>query len=1000
MTASTSGPRRLPSGGRIDRGQPLSFRFNGCSFQGYQGDTLASALLANGVLLVGRSFKFHRPRGVMALGADEPNALVRLGDPARGEPNVKATEVVLTEGLEASSQIGWPSVRWDLGRMTDWLAPLLPAGFYYKTFMWPASFWPRYEHVIRRFAGLGRAPTQPAEDHFGHRHDHVDLLIVGGGLAGMAAARAAAASGVSIMLVETDARLGGLLCTDDSPLEGAAPDRWLEAQRQRLADLDNVRVLQRATALGRYDGNRFTIVEQLPPKPGLGHRIRQRRWMVQAKMAILATGAAERHLPFANNDLPGTMLAGAARGYVDHYAVLPGQRIVIGAHDDSAYDCAATLERAGAQSVWIAEMREHPPADWSSPLGRTQVLAGHAVIRGRGRGRVQAAELLSLRDGQRRTLACDLLLTSGGWSPRVHLSCHLGERPEWDDALAAPLPVDDDGLIAAGACRGVYKAAACLESGEEAARQALRRLGCDVPPVEARPDGALPLPPAASRPSPVVPLPRRLRGKCFVDFQTDVTTDDIEIAAREGMVSIEHLKRYTALGMGTDQGKTSGIVGAAKLAAVIDRPLKQVGTTTFRPPYIPVTLGALAGADAGQQAAPARTTPLYDWQARAGAVWMAAGQWWRAQVFPRPGETELEAVSREALNVRQAVGVTDVSTLGKFELFGPDVATLLERVYINGWQNLAAGRSRYGMMLRIDGAVFDDGTTTRLAEDHYFMTTTSGNAERVYQHLLRCLQIEWPELDVHVVPVTEQWGAFAIAGPRARVLLQGLEPDFAIDTKAFPYMSVQQGKLMGVDVRVFRISFSGELGYEVYAPARELERLWRSALECGDDLGVMPYGTEAMMVLRLEKGFVVPGFEADGRTTAADLGMGRMLSTRKEFIGSAALRVLAALPGQDRRLQLVGLEAETPDAMLPRGAQLIEPPVAGAVKGEVALLGHITSMAYSPWLRRWIGLALLENGRARHGEILLASAPASGQQARVRIVEPVFVDPKGDRANV
>ncbi len=994
---------RAASGGRIDRSRLIRFRFNGRDYAGHPGDTLASALIANGVKLLARSFKYHRPRGIFAAGIDEPNALVRVGEGAAAEPNLRATQIPLHEGLAAQSQNCWPSVDWDIGALIGLAAPLFPAGFYYKTFMWPRSAWPLYEQIIRRAAGLGVAPTEADPDRYEHRHAETDILIVGGGVSGLAAALAAANSGLKVMLADDGECWGGQTLDETQLVDGLPLRRWIDDAVQRLAAMPQVTLLPRSTAYARYDHGEIGILQQCAPESNpISGRARQCRWLVHSRQVVLATGASERHIAFANNDLPGIMLASAAALYANRYAALPGRRAVLFTNNDSGYAAARLLENAGIAVVCIVDCRPDASPGLAAGLRCNTIRRGYAVVRALGRralGRralgsralgnraVSGCEIAKLGTETVERLDCDLLLTAGGWTPRVHLSSHLGERPVFDPAQSVFLPATAADLHCAGACAGEFDLNACLQSGFNAGKQAAASLGKTI--AAQPPEG--PAQQAAQPASAMLVAPAgKAHGPCFVDFQTDVTTADLGLAHRENFRSIEHVKRYTTLGMGTDQGRTGAPTGIAHIAALSGKTPGDIGVTTYRTPYAPVTLGALAGRHVGKASAPTRVTPLHEWHKAAGAVFMLAGQWQRAQIFPRPGESDEQAVNREARNVREAVGITDVSTLGKFELRGRDVPELLERLYVNGWRNLAAGRSRYGVMLRLDGMVLDDGTTSRLSDDTYFMTTTTGNAERIYAHMRRCLQLEWPGLDATVTPVTEQWGAFAIAGPKARALLEVLQPDFATGNADFPYMSVREGKLSGIPVRAFRISFAGELGYEIYAPAGMATALWTKALEVGASLGVMPYGTEAMMVLRIEKGFFVPGFEADGRTTLDDLGLGRMLSSKKACIGQAALN-REALQAADR-LHLVGIVATDPTQPLPRGAQLATP-------SSHESQGHITSMAYSPILGHWIGLGLLRAGRGRHGEILTAMAPAIGQQTDIRIVDPVFFDPEGSRSH-
>jgi sarcosine oxidase subunit alpha len=885
-------PFRLREGGEIDRTRPLAFTFDGVRFTGFAGDTLASALLANGVHLVARSFKYHRPRGIYTAGSEEPNALVQVGEGARTEPNVRATTLELYDGLVAQSQNRWPSLRFDVGALNDTSSKIIPAGFYYKTFMWPSSprAWMRYEHAIRRMAGMGRAATEPDPDTYEHQYAHCDVLVVGAGEAGRRAAREAAGSRV-------------IVC-DEKP---------------RVVNIPGVTFLSRTTAFGVYDGLLVGAFD--------GRRL----WKIRAGRTVLATGAIERGIAYAGNDLPGTMLATAARTYVERYAVRPGTRAVVFTNNDSAYATAAALKAAGIDVVATVDARE-----------------GAVIVAAHGRRRVRGVDVAPLAGGRTTRIACDLVCVSGGFNPAVHLFSQARGTLRYDERIAAfvpdrsPLPV-----TVAGAAAG-----------------------------EGLPD-VLPL---WSVPS---------TGKRFVDLQNDVTVDDIALAAREGYTSIEHLKRYTTLGMGTDQGKTSNVVGLALLAETLGVPIPQVGTTTFRPPYTPVTLGAIPGPEQGAHVAPTRRSAMHEWHAAHGARFVTAGLWLRPHSYPRAGETEDDAANREARNVRTNVGIVDVSTLGKIELAGRDAATLLNRVYINAWDTLAVGRCRYGVMLREDGMVLDDGTVSRLAPSHYLMTTTTVNAVRVMQHLEYLLQVVWPDLQVYVTSVTEQWAAAAISGPRARDVVAKLV-DIDVSNAAFPFLAVAGCTAASIPARLFRMSYSGELAYELHVPADLGREMWEAVIVAGEPFGLMPYGTEAMSTLRIEKGHIVVGPEADGRTTADDLGLARMVNA-KWCVGKPMLaRPGLTAPG---RWQLVGLTA-LDGAAMPRAAKIVRDPDRASPN---PMEGHVTSWCYSPNLTQWIALALVADGRSRHGEELWAVSPLASARVRVKVGPPCFVDPEGAR---
>ncbi|MCY4229975.1 MAG: sarcosine oxidase subunit alpha family protein [Alphaproteobacteria bacterium] len=969
-----TGPRRLPNGGRIDRSRVLSFCFDGRRYTGYPGDTLASALLANGVRLVGRSFKYHRPRGVMTAGAEEPNALVLLEPGRFAEPNLRATEIELYDGLVAESVNRWPSLRVDLGAAAGLASGLFVAGFYYKTFMWPPSWWNRvYAPVIRRMAGLARAPSEPDPELYEHRHVHCDILVVGAGPAGIAAAHAAAASGAHVILADERPRPGGTLL--DGPAwvgdeEGAA---WAE---RMLAEM-SAQVLPRSTAFGYYDHNFVALAERLTE--GLspaerGGRPRQRVWHIRARRVALATGAHERPLVFPGNDRPGVMLAGAVSAYIHRYAVLPGGRAVFLAGDDSVYAAAREFARHGGEVAALVDLRTDSAAEANGLL----VLRGAVPLRTFGRGAVTGIEVEV--NGTRRRIACDMVAMGGGWNPAVHLFSQSRGTLRWDDESRMFVPgLSAQAERSVGAAGGRFDLEGCIAQGAEAGVTFACELGFEASALSATP--AAP----AAQPG-VLPVPPKSQDKAFVDFQNDVTAADVALARREGMQSVEHLKRWTTLGMATDQGKTSNINGLALMATGLGRPPAEVGHTTFRPPYTPVTFGALAGRHVGALADPVCRTPMQDWHETAGAVFEPVGQWLRARYYPQLGENMREAVARECRAVREGAGILDASTLGKIDIRGSDAAEFLNRIYVNGWKTLGVGRCRYGLMLGEDGMVFDDGVTTRIGEHRYLMTTTSGNAAAVLEWLETWLQTEWPTLRVYCTSVTEQWGTITVSGPQARALVEPLVEDIDLDPAAFPFMSMREGWIGGAPGRIFRIAFTGELSYELNLPWRQALPVWQRLVEAG----AVPYGTEAMHVLRAEKGFIVVGHETDGTVTPVDLGMERMVSSRKDFIGRRSLARPDCL--RPDRKQLVGLLPEDPLEVLQEGAQILEAPRAAA---PVPMLGHVTSSYWSAAMERGFALALVRGGRSRHGDQVWASATTG--DSLVRIVDPVFYDPEGTR---
>jgi methylglutamate dehydrogenase subunit C len=983
-------PHRL-TGGLIDRSQPLRATFDGKAIVGYIGDTLASALLANGVRLVGRSFKYHRPRGILTAGPEEPNALVELRGGARREPNTRATAIEMFDGLDAASQNRWPSLRFDLLAANSLLAPFLPAGFYYKTFMWPPSFWERlYEPLIRAAAGLGRAAREADPDHYEQACAFCDVLIVGAGPAGLAAAQSAARSGARVIVCEQDFVLGGRLLADDREIDGAPGHTWAGNVAAELNGHANVRLMPRTCVFGAYDGQTYGALERVAdhlavPPP---YTPRQRFWRIVATRTILAAGAIERPLVFPGNDRPGVMMASAVRSYLNRYAARPGQRVALFTNNDDGWQTAAALRKSGIEVAAVVDNRAEVSAHLKSLCPDARVIA-NAHVSGTKAWPLLHEITVTTSAGSER-IAADTLAISGGWNPDIGLTGHLGGRPAWNEQLAAFLPGQaPPGLTVAGAANGRMRLLDCLVEGAEAGRLAAADAGFTA--------GAQP-PPRVDNDSVAVGAFWHLGGgKAFVDFQNDVTVDDVALSEREGFRSVEHLKRYTTLGMATDQGKLANVNGLAIMAALTGQSIGAIGTTRYRPPQQPVAIGALAGHHRGNAFRPTRLTPSHHWAAEQSAVFVESGAWLRAQYFPRAGEAGwLETVSREVSTVRSAVGFCDVSTLGKIEIHGPDAGRFLDRLYINTFSNLPVGRARYGVMLREDGFALDDGTTSRLAEDRYFMTTTTANAGRVFQHMQFCHQVLWPELDVQFVSATDEWAQYSVAGPKARETLAKLvDPPFLIANADFPYMAVAELQVCGgVPARLYRLSFSGELAYEIGVPARYGEALARVLMQAGEAFGITPYGTEALGVMRIEKGHVA-GNEIDGRTTADDLGLGRMMSTKKDCIG----RVMAARPAllDPKRPKLVGLRPRDSRRRLYAGAHLLP---AGAPLTAGNDQGVVTSVAFSPGLNHWIGLGLLAGGAARFGQTIMMIDFMRDAYIEAEVCSPVFVDPKGERLRV
>jgi sarcosine oxidase subunit alpha len=995
-------PYRLSQGGRIDRSRPVRFTFNGRSYSGCHGDTLASALLANGVTLVGRSFKYHRPRGIMTAGVEEPNALVQLGVGAYTEPNIRATVAELYEGLSANSQNCWPSVEFDVGAINNMLSRLFPAGFYYKTFMWPPSLWMRYEAVIRRMAGLGTAPTSPDPDHYDKTHAHCDVLVVGGGPSGLAAALAAGRSGARVMLCDEQPEFGGSLLSAPEVIEGRSASDWLADALSELQSMPELKLLTHTTAFGYYDHNYVALVERvgdhLPPGQAV---YKQRLWKVRAGQVVLAAGALERPLVFTDNDRPGIMLAAAGRAYLNRYAVMPGKRAVVMTNNDSAYATAIDLVNAGVSVAAVVDLRWSPAGNLVAEARRRniEILDGHAIVATQGRRRVSGATIMQLDPkgdsaiGAARTIECDCILHSGGWNPSVHLFSQSRGILRYDDSIAAFVP--DRAVQAhrsAGSCNGRFDLALCLAEGFDAGAAAAADAGFNTSAPGRRPSAA---PAGVSdnlRPVWLVPSNKPVsRAKAFIDHQNDVTAADVLLAHREGYRSVEHLKRYTTMGMGTDQGKTSNVNALALMAQTLGTDVASVGVTTFRQPYTPVTIGAFGGHESGDLLDPIRRTPLHHWHEQHGALFENVGQWRRAWFYPRPGEDQHHAVNREVKAVRTSVGVLDASTLGKIDIQGPDAAELLNRIYTNAWSKLEVGRSRYGLMCGEDGMVFDDGVTTRLGPNHFLMTTTTGGAARVLGWLESWLQTEWPHMRVYCTSVTEHFAVVAVTGPLARKVLTELTSDIDLDPQTFPFMSYKDGTIATIPARVYRISFTGELSYEINVQPSYAVALWQAVMAAGAKYGITPYGTEAMHVLRAEKGFIIVGQETDGTVTPHDLGMSWIVSKqKKDFLGKRSLtRPDTARP--DRK-QLVGLLTENPHEVIPEGGQIVaelkdKPPM--------AMLGHVTSSYYSPNCGHSIALALVRNGRGRMGETVYV--PLEGRTIRARIAEPKFYDPDGKR---
>ena len=989
---------RLPQGGRIDRSRTLEFKWDNRKYQGYSGDTLASALMAGGETIFGRSFKYHRPRGIMSAGVEESGAIVTVGRGDQRDPNVKATTQEIYNGLVASGQNAWPNVRTDLGAVNGLMSRFFAAGFYYKTFMgippmeWGkgTGIWMKYEKLIRKAAGMGAASRLPDPDTYEHGHLFCDVLIVGSGPAGLAAAVAAAKAGLDVLLVEQDFEIGGDYLSQSST----------EAEPKRLAAIKELeqagaRVMTRTTAFGLYDygvaGLLERVTDHLSEAPA--HTPRQRFLTVRAQHTILATGAMERMVAFGNNDMPGIMTASAANTYINRFGVLPGEKVLVATNNDSAYSPALSLVKAGAD-VTLLESRNSVP-DNINGLMKTkgvEVKTANTALSAAGKKHIGSLDLANYTGGgwaAGETLDCDLLLVSGGWSPVVNLLSHRGVKPVWDNSnLCFIAPENEEPIQMAGSACAIWSTSDCEASGAAAANAAIAAINKTTTSVS--------VPAAGGWESPIEPLYEvRVEGKSlksFIDPQHDVTADDVRLAHQEGFVSVEHLKRYTTLGMATDQGKMGNIIGLALMAEAMGKEIPEVGTTTFRPPYTPVSLGALTGRGKGAHFKALRRTPMHEWNLAQGATMTEAGLWQRPWYFARDNETISEAYIRETITTRETVGLVDVTSLGKIAIQGPDATEFINRIYSNAFAKLPIGKARYGIMLRDDGIVMDDGTTWRLSETDYFMTTTTAHAAKVMVWLEELLQTRWADLKVHVTSVSEQWAGSAVAGPKSRDVLQACVADAAsVSNDALPFMGVIETRLNnGVMCRIARISFSGEMAYEMYVPSdyseSMMDLLWTSAKSFDGCL----YGTETLGALRIEKGHVT-GVELDGRVTIEDAGLGQMASDKKSYIGSA-LRKRPDLTRTDRP-QLVGIFPQDRSEKFKAGSILCAQDL---VEGHGD--GWITAVTHSPSLGHWIGLGYIVGGYDQwSGKTVVAADPVRTGNVNVEIVSPHMVDPSGER---
>jgi len=991
---------RIPSVGRLKQARTVTFTFDDKAYTGVEGDTLASALLANGVHLTGRSFKYHRPRGILSAGAEEPNALAGIErDDARKAPNVRATVQEVYDGLKAVSQNRWPSLSFDVGAVNDVFSPFFSAGFYYKTFMWPKSAWKSlYEPKIRAAAGLGVAPDKADPDHYAAQYAHCDVLVLGGGAAGIAAALAAAETGVRVIIADEQAELGGALRFESGArIDGKDGWAWAQASVARLAAMDNVRVLSRTTAFGYYAQNFVGLTERVSDhlqNPG-ADLPRERLWQVRAKRVVLATGSIERHMVFADNDRPGVMLASAARTYLNHYGVAVGRNVGIYTANDSAYAAAIDLKKAGVNIAALVDLRDNPTGDLideARGLG-IEIHAGRAVVRVGGKLRVSSMVVQPKNGGGGRTIPVDAVLMSAGWTPSVHLFSQSRGKVAFNDEVKRFLPgTYAQDCVSVGACNGTDGLSATIDEAYAAGAKAAKDVGAKAakgikPKVDASENWSRGMLGAAPGAGPGTTV------KAFVDFQNDVTAKDIRQAVHEGMRSIEHVKRFTTNGMATDQGKTSNMHGLAIAADELDKPIPQVGLTTFRAPYTPVTFGSIVGHARGSLFDPTRRTATHGWAEKNGAVFEDVGNWKRAWYFPKPGEDMNAAVNRECGTVRKTAGLFDASTLGKIEVVGPDAATFMELMYTNPWQKLGVGRCRYGLMLREDGFIYDDGVVGRLAEDRFHVTTTTGGAARVMNMMEDYLQTEFPHLNVWLTSVSEQWAVVAVQGPNSRKIIEPLIEGIDISDEAMPHMSVREGKICGVPTRLFRMSFSGERGFEVNVPADYGEAVWEALWAEGQKHGACAYGTETMHVLRAEKGYIIVGQDTDGTVTVNDAGLDWAIGKKKtDFVGIRGMKRPDLVAGG--RKQLVGLKTKDPKVVLEEGAQIVADPKQPI---PMKMIGHVTSSYWSENCGRSIALAVVVDGHKRMGETLYVPMP--DRTIEVEVCGTVFFDEKGEHLN-
>ena len=990
---------RLSNEGLLNRNKEISFKFNGKKYTGYEGDTLASALLANGVHLVGRSFKYHRPRGFFGAGVDEPNAKLQIQLNGHSEPNVNATEFELVEGIEATSQNCWPSVEFDVGAINNFLNKFFPAGFYYKTFMWPKSFWYKiYEPFIRKAAGLGVASTEKDKERYEHKYEYCDLLVAGSGPAGLSSAYAAAKNGAKVILAEDKPRFGGSLLTDEVTIDNLSGKAWTDKIITELKEMPNVIVKNRSQVFGYYDHNMTVMFERtgdhLENKPK--YTPRQRLWYIRAKEVLLSTGSIERPIVFGNNDTPGIFLSAAAKEYIKVYGVLVGKKPLIFTNNDSAYETALEFKKQGIDPIILDTREEHSSELIDAAKSQNiQIKFSHAVIAANGYRKVKSAQIGRLNKEKTEfenseTIECDCICVSGFWTPTVHLASQSGNKLKFDDRIDAFVPnKSKQNETSVGSSKGTFTLKETLNDGFKS--------GFDLSKKITNNNNSSSIPNSnETKKNPhdkfwCSPLPKNKNFKRFVDFQNDVAVSDIEVALREGYRSIEHVKRYTTLGMATDQGRTSNLNGLQLVANVEKKIVPQVGHTTFRPPFTPITIGTIVGREVDMEYMPTRKTPMHTWHEKNNAVFVDAGAWKRPRYYKQGNENLFEASKREARNVRKHVGICDVTTLGKIDIKGPDAAEFLNRVYTNAWLKLPVGKARYGVMLREDGIVMDDGTTTRISENHYHMTTTTAQAANVLSHLEYYLQVVWPELKVNVLSTTEQWAGAALAGPKSRDVLAKLFPDLNVSNEALPFMGYMEGNLFGVKAKIFRISFSGELAYEINVESDYGLFMWEKMMEIGKEFKIQPYGTEALSTLRIEMGHVA-GPELDGRTIPYDVSLEGLVSKKKDFIGKRSLQK-EAFNNSDRQ-KIVGLVPTDKKTSIPEGSHLV---VDKNAKLPNPKLGHVSSSCWSVENNNPFSLAIVKDGKNMIGKKLFAVSPLKNTSIEVEVISSHYVDHEGKR---